>query len=167
MSSPIRTWLRRESDRPGFSGPLRLRVCGPLTGPALRNAVSQIYQELYRADASAPGGIVPLPPGDPGPVGAPPITPSVWGNFNGCGYTAQNIFVSIFDMYWTATPNMDRYLGWVRASAEPAFRFGDEAVGTHLFVLTNTTGESRVSSCNSVGCSGMSPSLLVSHTCGG
>ena len=101
-------------------------------------------------------------------MGAPPIPPSVWGNFSGCGYTDQNVYVSIFDMYWTATPNTDRYIGWVKASVEPAFRYGDETFGTHLFVLTNTTGESRVSACNGYGCSGMSNSrLVVSHPCGG
>lgn len=133
---------------------------------ALRNAVHQVYQELYRADATAPGGAVPLPPGDPGPIGAPSITPSVWGAFSYCGYR-QGVYVSFFDMYWTATPNTNRYLGWVKASAEPAFRFSDETTGTHFFVLTNTTGEARVSSCNGSGCSGMSDRLTVSHVCGG
>ncbi len=133
---------------------------------ALQNALEQVYQELYRADAAGPGGTVPLPPGDPGPVGSPPITPSVWGAFNGCGYR-DGVYVTVFDMYWTATADTAHYFGWLKATADAAFKFGVQTFSPHAFVFTNISGEARVSSCNGYGCSGMSNSrLLVSHTCG-
>lgn len=134
---------------------------------ALRNAVATVYAELYRADASSPYG-PPLPPGDPGPIGAPPITPSVLGSFSHCG-TQNGIGVSVYATSWTATPNTDRYLGWVKANSEPAFRFSIEVPSgvTQAWLLTNVPAEGRISSCNSFGCSGLSLSrVAVTHVCG-
>ena len=133
----------------------------------LRNAVGAIYNELYRADAAGPLG-PPLPPGDPGPVGAPPITPSVWGSFSYCG-TYNGVLVSVYSTEWTPTSNTDRYIGWIKAISEPAFRYSIDVPSsqTNLLLVTNTTAEGRISSCNSIGCSGMSTSSVqASHLCG-
>lgn len=135
---------------------------------ALRAAVATVYSELYRADASAPGGVTPLPPGDPGPIGAPPITPSVWGSFSHCG-THNGATVSVYSTQWTPTPDTSRYIGWVKMTSEVAFRYSAEtpASQTQLWLISNTTGEGRISSCNAVGCSGLSTSRVdAAHPCG-
>lgn len=134
---------------------------------ALRNAVHAVYSELYRADAAGPIG-PPLPPGDPGPIGAPPITPSVWGAFSHCG-THNGGVVSVYSVQWTPTPNTDLYVGWVKMTSEPAFRYSIHvpATQTSLLLVTNTTAEGRISSCNGAGCSGMSTSgVQAGHPCG-
>jgi len=134
---------------------------------ALLQAVDTLHRELYKAEAAGPLG-PPLPPGDPGPIGAPPITPNVWGSFAQCG-TLNGATVSIYQTYWTATTNTTRYIGWAKADSEPAFRYSIDVPSsvTQALLVTSVPGEGRISSCNASGCSGLSLSrVVVTQLCG-
>lgn len=160
----------RDFDGNGIdAGDLRRAVRATISDSetTLKNAVATAYNDLYTSAAAGPIG-PPLPPGDPGPVGAPPYPASMSAAYAGCG-TYNGLYLTVYQTYWSATPDTTTYVGWIKADADPAFRYDThvDASVTSLPLFTNQHAEARMSSCNASGCSGLSLSnVVVSHLCG-
>jgi hypothetical protein len=123
---------------------------------ALKNAINSVWDAMYDVVASGPVS-PPGPPGEPGPTGAPTFPALVFSAFQYCGvYLGGN--VSVFSLGWSTTGDTTEYLGYVKATSEPLYRYQFTAPHPQATAVgwSNTTGDFRVRSCNGAGCSGLS-----------
>jgi hypothetical protein len=123
---------------------------------ALKNAINTVWDAMYDIVASGPVS-PPGPPGEPGPTGAPTFPALVFSTFQYCGvYLGSN--VSVFSLGWSTTSNTSEYLGYVKMTSEPLYRYQFSAPHPQAAAVgwSNTTSDFRVRSCNSSGCSGLS-----------
>jgi hypothetical protein len=122
----------------------------------LRSAVNTAFDAMYSRTAAGP---LPAPgaPGEIGPPGAPFAPSALFGAFAFCGESSE-IRGSIYNISWTASTGADSYGGHVKLTDDIFYSLTGviSAPQTSGIVVTNTTGDARISACNAAGCSGLS-----------